>query len=59
MGQSPSKAPVLSPQSDRAGQMTRRGENRRFGGCPSAPLPGAYAAYKNAGDRATKGLQPE
>ena len=39
-------------------QAGRRGEGRieGFGGCPSAPAPGAYTAYKYAGNRKTEGL---
>ena len=54
MGTAHQKRQRLSPD-----RTTRRGENRRFGGCPSAPAPGAYTAYKYAGDRKTEGLQPE
>ncbi len=35
---------------------TRRGEDRRFGGCPSVPAPGTYTVYKYAGNRKTEGL---
>ena len=39
-------------------QAGRRGEGRIevFGGCPSAPAPGAYTASKYAGNRKTEGL---
>ena len=34
---------------------TRRGEDRRFGGCPSVPAPGAHTAYKTCGRPQNRG----
>ena len=59
MGKSPSIAPVLRLKPRWGGaDDEERGESkvRRL---PLRTIPGAHAAYKTAGDRVTKRLQPE